>query len=115
MTVWLAQLEVVAQYLMCHNLCCDINGLAVLRITALCCRYLANNAQMQEVVNTLLELAHLPPHPSLHAGKTTISIASECDHDRITGLVGVSGLDSGRFRYQVSQAAAAPAASPVYC
>jgi hypothetical protein len=67
-------------------------------------RYLASNAQMQEVANTLLELMSLPPHPSLHAGKTTISISSECDHDRISGLVGLASSSSdNRFRYQVSR------------
>ncbi|KAF6253568.1 hypothetical protein COO60DRAFT_405200 [Scenedesmus sp. NREL 46B-D3] len=53
-------------------------------------RYLASNAHMQQVANTLLELMSLPPHPSLHAGKTTISISSECDHDRISGLEGLA-------------------------
>ncbi|WIA08123.1 hypothetical protein OEZ85_007581 [Tetradesmus obliquus] len=35
-------------------------------------------------------------------GKTTVSISSECDHDRISGLVGLaSGSSDNRFRYQV--------------
>lgn len=68
------------------------------------CRYLASNAHMQQVANTLLELMSLPPHPSLHAGKTTISISSECDHDRISGLEGLasSSMDN-HFKTQVSQ------------
>uniref|UniRef100_A0A383VK31 BTB domain-containing protein n=1 Tax=Tetradesmus obliquus TaxID=3088 RepID=A0A383VK31_TETOB len=65
-------------------------------------RYLASNAQMQQVATTLLELLCLPPHASLHAGKTTVSISSECDHDRISGLVGLAaGSSDNRFRYQV--------------
>jgi hypothetical protein len=58
---------------------------------------------MQQVADTLLELMSLPPHPSLHAGKTSIAISSKCDHDRISGLVGLAagGLDANRFRYQV--------------
>lgn len=32
-------------------------------------RLLAPNPKMQEVINNLLELAYLPPHTSLHAGK----------------------------------------------
>jgi hypothetical protein len=71
-------------------------------------RYLASNAQMQEVANTLLELMSLPPHPSMHAGKTSVSISSECDHDRISGLVGLSASSDNRFRYQVSHAGSVP-------
>jgi hypothetical protein len=69
-------------------------------------RYLASNAQMQQVANTLLKLMSLPPHLSLHAGKATISISSECDHDRISGLVGLAAGSSSdnRFRYQVGVA-----------
>jgi uncharacterized protein YozE (UPF0346 family) len=68
-------------------------------------RYLASNAAMQEVANTLLELMSLPPHASLHADKTTVSISSECDHDRISGLVGLatSSSSDNRFRYQVGR------------
>lgn len=43
-------------------------------------RLLQTNPKMQEVINTLLELAYLPPHTSLHAGKVTISCSSECSH-----------------------------------
>jgi hypothetical protein len=32
-------------------------------------RLLQTNPKMQEVINTLLELAYLPPHAGLHAGK----------------------------------------------
>eukprot|EP00879_Flechtneria_rotunda_P024210 GHRR01025658.1.p2 GENE.GHRR01025658.1~~GHRR01025658.1.p2 ORF type:complete len:181 (+),score=67.69 GHRR01025658.1:1128-1670(+) len=64
-------------------------------------RYLQSNAKLQAVANTLLELCSLAPHSSLHAGKASISISSECDHDKMGSLLGTHGLDQGRFRYQV--------------
>lgn len=67
-------------------------------------KYLKTNEKLRECVNTLLELAYLPPHKSLHAGKVHISISVECDHDRITSLIGNSS-DHLRNRYQVSQPA----------
>eukprot|EP00877_Chromochloris_zofingiensis_P013558 jgi/Chrzof1/8456/Cz03g11080.t1 len=65
-------------------------------------KYLKTNEKLRECVNTLLELAYLPPHKSLHAGKVHISISVECDHDRITSLIGNSS-DHLRNRYQVIQ------------
>lgn len=66
---------------------------------------------MQEVINTLLELAYLAPHTSLHAGKVSITFTSECSHD-LGGLGGRTSsvllmsaqqqLEAARFRNQVS-------------
>lgn len=64
-------------------------------------RYLQSNVHMQQIVETLLELAYVAPHSSLHAGKSVISITSECNHDRVSSLLGAAGLESGRFRQQV--------------
>jgi hypothetical protein len=73
-------------------------------------RLLQTNPKMQEVVNTLLELAYLPPHTSLHAGKVTISCSSECSHDlgltgRTSSLLLLSAqqqLEAARYRNQAS-------------
>ena len=32
-------------------------------------KYMRSNDEVREVVNTLMELAFIAPHPSLHAGK----------------------------------------------
>ena len=72
-------------------------------------RLLQTNPKMQQVINTLLELAYLPPHPNLHAGKVTISCSSECNHDmgftgRTSSLLLLSAqqqLEAARFRNQV--------------
>ncbi|MEW5304177.1 MAG: hypothetical protein WDW36_006808 [Sanguina aurantia] len=44
-------------------------------------KYLRNDG-LRACVNTLLALAYLPPHASLHGGKTHVSIAVACDHVR---------------------------------
>jgi len=72
-------------------------------------RLLQTNPKMQDVINTLLELAYLPPHTSLHAGKVTISCGNECTHDlaasgRTSSLLLMTAqqqLEAARFRNQV--------------
>jgi hypothetical protein len=54
-------------------------------------KYLRNNGRLREVVATLLELAHLPPHEALHGGRTCISISAECGHDKVAALLGGAG------------------------
>lgn len=73
---------------------------------------LKSNPKMQEVINTLLELAYLPPHASMQAGKSVVSINSECQHGggaivaggRSSGmlLLAQHQLDAARYRSQVS-------------
>jgi hypothetical protein len=58
-------------------------------------KYLQTNNKMAAAVTTLLELAFMPPHAALHAGKVTVAIASECTHDRMTALLGASSADAG--------------------
>jgi hypothetical protein len=73
-------------------------------------RLLQTNPKMQEAINTLLELAYLPPHTSLHAGKVGIAFTSECTHDlgltgRTSSLMLLSAqqqLEAVRFRNMVS-------------
>ncbi|GBF88347.1 hypothetical protein Rsub_01059 [Raphidocelis subcapitata] len=65
-------------------------------------KYLQTNERMRGVVTTLLELAYLAPHRALHTGKVSITIASECTHDRMTALLGApSGGDGLRDKLQV--------------
>lgn len=66
-------------------------------------KYLKTNDKLREVVNTLLELAYLPPHRSLHAGKVHISVTVDCDHDKIASLLGTSN-EYLRSKYQVIRA-----------
>lgn len=63
-------------------------------------KYLKTNERLRDVVNTLLELAYLPPHRSLHAGKVHISVIVDCDHDKIASLLGTSN-EYLRSKYQV--------------
>lgn len=72
-------------------------------------RLLQTNPKMQEALNTLLELAYLPPHTSLHVGKVAIAFTSECTHDlgltgRTSSLMLLSAqqqLEAARFRNMV--------------
>ena len=63
-------------------------------------KYLRNNVHLREVVTTLLELVHLPPHESLHGGRTHVTIGVECDHDKVACLLG-SSSDHLRGKHQV--------------
>ena len=63
-------------------------------------KYLRSNQKLQEVVTTLLELAFLPPHRSLHAGKVQIAFAAECSHERLPSLL-VDRAELLRNTYQV--------------
>ncbi|MEW5311863.1 MAG: hypothetical protein WDW38_003547 [Sanguina aurantia] len=46
-------------------------------------KYLRNDG-LRACVNTLLALAYLPPHASLHGGKIHVSVTVACDHVRPT-------------------------------
>ncbi|GAX74359.1 hypothetical protein CEUSTIGMA_g1808.t1 [Chlamydomonas eustigma] len=50
-------------------------------------KYLTTNNELREVVNTLMELAFLPLHTSLHAGKVTLTTTTECFHDQPSTLL----------------------------
>ena len=50
-------------------------------------KYLQSHEALREVANTLMELAYLPPHRSLHAGKVEVKVSSECRHDRPASLL----------------------------
>ena len=63
-------------------------------------KYLKSNDRLREVVATLLELAYLPPHKALHAGRVHIAFAVDCDHDKIAHLLG-STAEYLRGKYQV--------------
>jgi hypothetical protein len=67
---------------------------------------LKSSPRMQQVVGTLLELATLPPHASLHAGKVSVSLTSECQHGVGAGastllLLAQQGVDAARYRTMV--------------
>ncbi|KAI8466052.1 MAG: hypothetical protein J3K34DRAFT_434854 [Monoraphidium minutum] len=64
-------------------------------------KYLQSNERMRGAVATLLELAFMPPHRALHTGKVSITIASECTHDRMAALLGAGAGDSMRDKLQV--------------
>lgn len=51
-------------------------------------KYLRGNEHLRHVVNTLLELAFMPPLRALHGGKTHVSISVACGHGREASLVG---------------------------
>lgn len=53
------------------------------------------------MVNTLLELAHVPPHRSWHAGRVTIRFAAECCHDGVTASLYTRPLSTQPQTYQV--------------
>jgi hypothetical protein len=63
-------------------------------------KYLRSNQRLQEVVTTLLELAFLPPHRSLHAGKVQVTFAAECSHERLPSLL-IGRAELLRSTYQV--------------
>lgn len=70
-------------------------------------KYIKNNERLRDVVATLLELVHLPPHKSLHAGKTWVSLRVPCDHqpdnNSTTKRHGVTAPGSDRLRSQTLQ------------
>eukprot|EP00798_Chlamydomonas_sp_ICE-L_P029385 gene29385-5738_t len=51
-------------------------------------KYLSTNDELRNVVDTLLELAFVHPHSSMHAGKTCVTISSACNHDQAASLLG---------------------------
>ncbi|KIZ04463.1 hypothetical protein MNEG_3494 [Monoraphidium neglectum] len=61
-------------------------------------KYLQGNDRMRDVVTTLLELAFMPPHRALHTGKVSITIASECTHDRMMALLGSTMSEGSSLR-----------------
>ena len=63
-------------------------------------RYLQTNERLREVVSTMLELAYLPPHRSLHLGKVHLCISVDCDHTRVSALLG-SATEYLRSKVQV--------------
>jgi hypothetical protein len=42
---------------------------------------------LREVANTIMELAYLHPHPSLHAGKVEVRVSCECRHGKPSSLL----------------------------
>jgi hypothetical protein len=74
-------------------------------------KYLQTNERLREVVGTMLELAYLPPHRSLHLGKVHLSVSVECDHTKVASLLG-SATEYLRSKYQVSSPYSRPSAAP---
>lgn len=56
---------------------------------------------IEQVVHTLLELLHLAPHPSLHGGRVTVSLSTECMHASSPASLLLGSCSGGGGTYQV--------------